>query len=228
MVLILIIVSALMCGLCVGNLIWRKKNQKETNVYAWLGTILFSLVFVVEINAYPSAQPTAEELRWLSFVILLIGISGVTVLLWVWKKKKEVVFPVSFGISLVALVSCFLIAITITPMEIFGTFQTSFFADLSGAGRAEPAVQTSSQNQKNSKPASSSGKLPVNASVESSAPNEVSSKASSYSQRKKVWVTDNGACYHSSSSCSNMKRAYQILLWDALDEGYRPCSRCYG
>ena len=46
-------------------------------------------------------------------------------------------------------------------------------------------------------------------------------------QETMVWIPRSGSCYHSSSSCSNMKNPTKVTLSDAKSMGYRPCKKCY-
>ena len=41
-----------------------------------------------------------------------------------------------------------------------------------------------------------------------------------------VWVSRTGKCYHSKSSCSNMKDPWQIPLSEA-QKTKKPCKKCY-
>lgn len=51
--------------------------------------------------------------------------------------------------------------------------------------------------------------------------------AASDTQEQLVWVSSNGHCYHSRSSCSNMKDPWQVTLSKAKGMGKRACKKCY-
>lgn len=42
-----------------------------------------------------------------------------------------------------------------------------------------------------------------------------------------VWVTSNGKKYHSTSTCSNMKKPYRVSVEEAISSGRGPCSKCW-
>ena len=42
-----------------------------------------------------------------------------------------------------------------------------------------------------------------------------------------VYVTRNGSCYHYDSDCSNMKNPMEVSLYEAKEQGYRKCSKCW-
>lgn len=42
-----------------------------------------------------------------------------------------------------------------------------------------------------------------------------------------VYVTRTGECYHSNPNCGNISNPMEITLDDAINQGYRPCSKCY-
>ena len=42
-----------------------------------------------------------------------------------------------------------------------------------------------------------------------------------------VWLSRTGKCYHSKSSCSNMKDPVQVPLSEALKKKKIACSKCY-
>ncbi|MDD3336691.1 MAG: hypothetical protein PHI98_14465 [Eubacteriales bacterium] len=41
-----------------------------------------------------------------------------------------------------------------------------------------------------------------------------------------VWVPRTGSKYHSTSSCSNMKKPLEVTLTEAKVSGYTPCKKC--
>lgn len=41
-----------------------------------------------------------------------------------------------------------------------------------------------------------------------------------------VWIPKSGKCYHKNSHCSGMKNPTKVTLQEAIDQGYRPCSKC--
>ncbi|MCF0105743.1 MAG: hypothetical protein HUJ53_03175, partial [Holdemanella sp.] len=41
-----------------------------------------------------------------------------------------------------------------------------------------------------------------------------------------VWISSTGKCYHSKSSCSRMKNAWQVSVTEAQSMGLRSCSKC--
>lgn len=42
-----------------------------------------------------------------------------------------------------------------------------------------------------------------------------------------VYVVEDGECYHSNSSCSNMSYPSKVTKDEAIDQGYRACKKCY-
>lgn len=42
-----------------------------------------------------------------------------------------------------------------------------------------------------------------------------------------VWLSKTGKCYHSKSTCSNMKDPVQVPLSEALKKKKKACSKCY-
>ena len=52
-------------------------------------------------------------------------------------------------------------------------------------------------------------------------------EAEERAKEQKVWVSGSGGCYHSKSSCSNMRDPWQVTLSKAKEMGRRPCKKCY-
>ena len=42
-----------------------------------------------------------------------------------------------------------------------------------------------------------------------------------------VYIPRTGECYHSKSTCSNMKNPNCVTLSEAIEWGYRPCKKCW-
>ena len=53
-------------------------------------------------------------------------------------------------------------------------------------------------------------------------------KDPNYNEEYYVWVpTNGGSKYHSRPGCSNMKNPKEVILSDAISQGYGPCGRCF-
>jgi len=70
------------------------------------------------------------------------------------------------------------------------------------------------------------GDAPYKATTDTSVTNRVPTRNPETRTSGYVWVASSGKSYHSSKTCSNMKKPSQISLADALRKGYASCSKC--
>lgn len=56
--------------------------------------------------------------------------------------------------------------------------------------------------------------------------NETERVVSTKPTEEKVWISSKGKKYHTSRTCSNMKKAKQVTLKEAKKKGYKPCKKC--
>lgn len=56
---------------------------------------------------------------------------------------------------------------------------------------------------------------------------ETQSEEAATIDEEMVWIPKTGKCYHSKSTCSNMKDPKQVPLSEALRKNKTACSKCY-